>query len=184
MARFNLDDYEPVEDRLAKFWADHPGGAVRTQLLSPPDQFDQFIVRAEVYRVDPELQTVGQYGGFLASGLAHEVVGGTNVNKTSALENCETSAIGRALANAGYAPKGARASREEMDKVNRYETAQGSSPPNPENYAKAKVLAFTGNDKDRAAELWTQTLEALGLTEVDDMETAEVVIRQAKVEIG
>jgi hypothetical protein len=33
------------------------------------------------------------------------------------LENCETSAIGRALANAGYAPKGKRPSREEMSKV-------------------------------------------------------------------
>ena len=33
------------------------------------------------------------------------------------MENCETSAIGRALANAGYAAKGKRASREEMAKV-------------------------------------------------------------------
>jgi hypothetical protein len=49
--------------------------------------------------------------------LAEETVQGRGVNATSALENCETSAIGRALANAGYATKGKRASREEMSKV-------------------------------------------------------------------
>jgi hypothetical protein len=51
------------------------------------------------------------------TGLAEETVQGRGVNATSALENCETSAIGRALANAGYATKGKRASREEMSKV-------------------------------------------------------------------
>ena len=52
------------------------------------------------------------------TGLAEETIQGRGVNATSALENCETSAIGRALANAGYATKGKRASREEMVKVN------------------------------------------------------------------
>ena len=52
-----------------------------------------------------------------ATGYAEETVSSRGVNQTSALENCETSAIGRALANAGYAPKGKRPSREEMSKV-------------------------------------------------------------------
>jgi hypothetical protein len=52
-----------------------------------------------------------------ATGYAEETVSQRGVNQTSALENCETSAIGRALANAGYAPKGKRPSREEMTKV-------------------------------------------------------------------
>ena len=54
-----------------------------------------------------------------ATGYAHESVTSRGVNLTSALENCETSAIGRALANLGYAPKGKRPSREEMAKANR-----------------------------------------------------------------
>jgi len=52
-----------------------------------------------------------------SAGYAEETVTSRGVNQTSALENCETSAIGRALANAGYAPKGKRPSREEMTKV-------------------------------------------------------------------
>ena len=104
---FNLDDYETVEERLIKFWKDHEQGRIITTLLS--GTFTQFIVRAELYKDGSEL--------IWATGLAEETVQGRGVNSTSALENCETSAIGRALANAGYATKGKRASREEMTKV-------------------------------------------------------------------
>jgi len=53
-----------------------------------------------------------------STGYAFEVDGGYGANKTSALENCETSAIGRALANMGLHGN-KRASREEMSKVER-----------------------------------------------------------------
>jgi hypothetical protein len=104
---FNLDDYETVEERLIKFWKEHESGRIITTLLSGTST--QFIVRAELYKDGSEL--------IWATGLAEETVQGRGVNSTSALENCETSAIGRALANAGYATKGKRASREEMTKV-------------------------------------------------------------------
>ena len=104
---FNLDDYETVEERLIKFWKDHPEGRIVTTLLSGTST--QFIVRAELYK--------GGSDTIWTTGLAEETVQGRGVNSTSALENCETSAIGRALANAGYATKGKRASRSEMNKV-------------------------------------------------------------------
>jgi hypothetical protein len=104
---FNLEDYETVEERLVKFWADNKDGRIITTLLDFSGT--RFIVRAEVYR--------GLDTPVWATGLAEETVQGRGVNATSALENCETSAIGRALANAGYATKGKRASREEMSKV-------------------------------------------------------------------
>lgn len=107
---WNLNDYEPVEDRLAKFWNDFPPGRIETELLS--HEGNRFIVAARLYRVDTDPQP-------FSTGLAEEVVSDRGVNSTSALENAETSAIGRALANAGYAPKGKRASREEMAKVQR-----------------------------------------------------------------
>lgn len=108
MAFFNLEDYETVEERLVKYWKDNPDGRVFTRLLE--SSASRFIVEAAIYRSHADANP-------WATGLAEETVQGRGVNATSALENCETSAIGRALANAGYATKGKRASREEMTKV-------------------------------------------------------------------
>jgi hypothetical protein len=105
---FNLEDYETVEERLIKFWKEHPDGRISTVLVEATAS--RFIVQAYIYRTE-----VDQHPW--SSGLAEETVQGRGVNATSALENCETSAIGRALASAGYATKGKRPSREEMSKV-------------------------------------------------------------------
>jgi len=105
---FNLADYETVEERLIKFWKDNPDGQIHTKLLSNTPT--QFVVEAAIYRTEADARP-------WTTGLAEETVQARGVNSTSALENCETSAIGRALANAGYATKGKRASREEMTKV-------------------------------------------------------------------
>ena len=107
---FNLDDYETVEERLTKFWKEHPDGQIHTELIDSSNS--RFIVMARVFRTEADLRP-------WTSGLAEETIQGRGVNATSALENCETSAIGRALANAGYATKGKRASMEEMQKVQR-----------------------------------------------------------------
>ena len=105
---FNLEDYETVEERLIKFWKDHQDGQIHTKLLEHSS--GRFIVEASIYRTEADARP-------WTTGLAEETIQGRGVNATSALENCETSAIGRALANAGYATKGKRASREEMTKV-------------------------------------------------------------------
>ena len=107
---FNLQDYETVETRLAKFIEDFPDFRISTELESFAN--DRFIVKAYIYRTYMDAVA-------FSTGLAEEKITDRGVNSTSALENCETSAIGRALANAGYAAKGKRPSREEMDKVNR-----------------------------------------------------------------
>jgi hypothetical protein len=122
---FNLDDYETVEERLAKFWKDHPEGRVETKLVvNTPTQY---IVWSAIYRDSADVQP-------WATGLAEETVQGRGVNATSALENCETSSLGRSLANAGYATKGKRASREEMSKV-----AKGVEVKNNIEQVKAKM---------------------------------------------
>jgi hypothetical protein len=105
---FNLADYEPVEVRLEKFIKDYPAFRISTELE---------VVEATRYIVKAYLFKDASDSLAWATGYAEETVTSRGVNQTSALENCETSAIGRALANAGYAPKGKRPSREEMTKV-------------------------------------------------------------------
>ena len=105
---FNLADYEPVEVRLEKFIKDYPSFRIATELEVV--ETARYIIKAYLYK------DAGDSVAW-ATGYAEETVSARGVNQTSALENCETSAIGRALANAGYAPKGKRPSREEMSKV-------------------------------------------------------------------
>ena len=109
---FNLDEYEPVEDRIRRFYADHNDGRIITDLRSSVDKPETAIFIASVY-IGEELK---------ATGWAMEKEGVGYVNKTSHIENCETSAIGRALANFNYQGS-KRPSREEMEKVARGESA-------------------------------------------------------------
>jgi hypothetical protein len=122
---FNLEDYETVEERLVKFWKDYPDGRIDTRLVEA--SATRFIVQAYIYRTEADQHP-------WSSGLAEETIQGRGVNATSALENCETSAIGRALASAGYATKGKRPSREEMQKV-----AKGAQVATQVAEAKAKM---------------------------------------------
>jgi hypothetical protein len=105
---FNLADYETVEERLIKFWEEYPDGRIFTQLAESTG--DVFIFVAELYRTENDAKP-------WATGWARESISDRGVNSTSALENSETSALGRALSNAGYAKLGKRPSREEMSKV-------------------------------------------------------------------
>jgi len=118
---FNLQDYETVESRLEKFWKDYPDGRITTKLEQATDT--RYIVSAQLFKTEADPQPC-------ATGLASESISDRGVNSTSALENAETSAIGRALANAGYAAKGKRASREEMNKVVRLEAVPTFSVEN------------------------------------------------------
>lgn len=145
MGRFNIEEYETVGERIARAHADHPDLRIVTDLVEvvrDPETMKplQYIVRAQVW-----------YGDVLkAVDYAEEIVGNSPVNKTSALENACTSAIGRALADANYQgtdPRSKRPSREEMEKVQRAEVASVSVKEvvkvvyTPEQIDEAKKLA-------------------------------------------
>ena len=110
MANWSLKDYETVDERIQRFYRDNAGGRIETQLLAHDGEQGKtrWIVRAEVYKADSENPS--------GVGHAFEIDGTGMANKTSALENAETSAVGRALAQAGYSGS-RRTTREEMAKV-------------------------------------------------------------------
>ena len=118
MARFSLEDYETVEERIKRFYGDWPDARILTENETIPEYRQEkiWVVRALVFLTGEDVERNCPK----ASGLAYEVDSSQGPTSSSALEVCETSAIGRALANAGYSGN-KRASREEMQKVQRFE---------------------------------------------------------------
>jgi hypothetical protein len=117
---FNLNDYQTVAERLDEALKEHGDMRVITS-LEHTERLDgrpvQYVMKAELW-----LGTT-----LVSTGWAEEIVGNSPVNKTSALENCETSAVGRALANFGFQgknPSATRPSRNEMEKVDRVRRAE------------------------------------------------------------
>jgi hypothetical protein len=121
---FDLSNYETVEQRLVRWWAAYPNGRVYTCMMNYTG--DACVFYAELYADKDDKVPV-------ATGYAEEIKSDRGVNATSFVENCETSAIGRAIANCPLqAPtNGPRPSRNEMAKVSRSGGLVGttSTPP-------------------------------------------------------
>jgi hypothetical protein len=106
---FDLSNYETVDERLHKWWKEFPDGRLETEVVEASNT--RFIVICKLYRTEADPKPY-------ATGIASETVSDRGVNANFALPNCETSAIGRAISNAGLSAKGKRPSREEMASVN------------------------------------------------------------------
>ena len=159
---FNIDNYELVEDRLKKFWADYPNGRVNTDVVGKSDDGTMVIVKAELFTdIDSKIP--------VSSGLAQETKGvGGFANNEAWLENCESSAIGRALANWKYqGSKKPRPTQEEMKKVQQPKKKQvvqesGKSPSKPiitELALKKMVMSRCNDDKTFASKCYKQCME-------------------------
>lgn len=123
MPQFKIEEYDTVEVRLARFHEDYPDGRVVSYELTTEEDRARgyWVVRAQIF-TDHEDQ---HSNCPKATGFAFEIEGGAGANKTAALENAETSAIGRALANMGYSGR-KRPTQTEMRKVAR---AENPIPP-------------------------------------------------------
>jgi hypothetical protein len=184
---FDLSSYEPVAERLDRWLNakiagyeasknDYP--RVLTRMVSEPGA-DICVIQAELW--------LGEM--LIGTGYAEEVRGAGNVNRTSHVENCETSAIGRALANCGMAGSDMtkRPSREEMSKVQRQTTSNGpavergtdSRMPSvtvtqPAGLATEKQVYFAGSfykkDKREVPSKWLATLTSKEMSAlIDDL---------------
>ena len=125
---YNLNDYLEVEDRLDAFYKAHPEGRVWTEPVKISDDGTMIIVHAYVYEHKEDINPV-------STGLAQEYKGQNGANKNSWVENCETSAIGRALANWKFQGSAKRPSRQEMEKA----TGDDSVVPKPAAAPKKKI---------------------------------------------
>jgi hypothetical protein len=138
---------------------------------------DVCVIRAELWLEDV----------CIATGYAEEVRGAGNVNRTSHVENCETSAVGRALANAGMAGTDVnkRPSREEMSKVERTAAASRGylprsttafpdrktvhvPPSHPDSIASANGITVKGNQFGELPDWLVLDAFQAGVTEVYD----------------
>ena len=107
---FDPAEYSPVADRIARFYEAFPDGRIETELVSRTER--DVVFRALVFRRADDARPA-------ATGWAAEREGDGDVNAVACLENTETSAIGRALANLGFTASRQRPSREEMEKATR-----------------------------------------------------------------
>jgi hypothetical protein len=149
MPQFSLQDYETVEERIRRFYKDQPDGRIITDNLTTAQdrQVGMWVTRSTIY-----LNSADQQDSLpKATGLAFEVDSQKGPQATSGLEVCETSSIGRALANAGYSGN-RRASRTEMEKVAR------------------------GNQPKATAKDWSAMADALG----NDLEGLRLLYSEAK----
>ena len=162
MAGYNPDDYELVEVRLERFWKDNPDGKIKTKLIESSENGQMVICHAEVYEHKEDTEPK-------ATGIAQEYQDDKSfANRTSWMEVCETSAIGRALANWKYqGSKKARPSQEEMSKVakqpptkkaEQLETGKQTSKIT-ESALKSLVLAYCNDDKNFARECYSTTMK-------------------------
>lgn len=117
---YNLDNYEPVEVRLERFWEKYPNGRTHTAVLEKTET--SILMIGSIYAERNDLNPI-------ATGIAEEIKSNSGVNRDAWVENCETSCLGRALANGGFAAKGGkRPSKEEMQKVARREEIAVTAP--------------------------------------------------------
>lgn len=153
-------DYVLVSDRIIYFNENYEKGSILTELISEYDS-DIIIVKATVYPED---------NGRKFTGYSQAVKGAGFINKTAALENAETSAVGRALAMMGIGVIDSVASVDELNK------AKGTDSDIVK--AKQKLYkVFKDNGIEESTDMKAQIQQALGKDDVESVDDAEKVIK-------
>ena len=165
--------YVEVNERIKAFRKVYPDGFIITEMVSNENGVCVFRSEVGFYLESGDCRIIG-------TGTAYEKEGSTFINKTSYIENAETSAVGRALGMAGFGIDVSVASAEEVANAI---ANQGEKPKSkPTSTAKAtpeqiKILAekYTGENLDKL-------LKAQGVDKIEDISAAEAssIITQLK----
>ena len=151
-----LADYAPVSDRITLFYQKYPAGRIVTELHSRTER--EITFRALVYRAADDAQPA-------ATGWASEREGDGEINQVACLENTETSAIGRALANLGFTASLRRPSREEMEKSLRERTRLAARTIQLPSRSAEPTLVRLASELDPTQRRANAILDVLGLIE-------------------
>lgn len=167
MANFNLDDYVQVNERIEKFYEKYPDGSIQTEIIS--NQNGEIIFKAYAFRDREDTRP--------ATGHAMEREGSTYINKTSHIENCETSAVGRALAMLGFEIKKSVASREEVAnaKIQQEELSKKITKE------QADVLLKVFENLNIAEEDVKKSLANMGVSTVQDLNNEQYAMISRKL---
>lgn len=130
--------YAEVNQRIKAFRMLCPNGCIKTKILSGQDGL--VVMQASIY---------DEAGHLLGTGTAYEKEGSSNINKTSYIENCETSAVGRALAMCGLGIDLSVASYEEVSNAIEQQEKKPGFPSRAEMLKLAKRKYPDGNPKQK-----------------------------------
>lgn len=179
MAQFNLEDYETVHQALVRLYTQYPLARVLTDNTTPEGVTDRYEFKAELYLDRDDAAPV-------STGWAYEIIGVGPINKTSAMENCETSAIGRAISNSVLVltkPNNNRPSREEMEKVQRMSNKPSHTPEQEQLAITAFGQVEDITTVDELKNFYTGAQQA-GLLHIDiDGKTLSTLISNRKKEL-
>jgi hypothetical protein len=174
---FDPTTYAPVAERIRLFWESFPDGRIETRLVSRTDH--DVVFEARVYRTADDAMPA-------ATGWAAEREGDGDVNLVACLENTETSAVGRALANLGFTAAKERPSAEEMAKAARARTRlrPRSHPMDRSHMATARGSPLDADPLQQRANALADLLALLGTAERAGLRSARASALRAHLTSG
>ena len=168
-----VGDYVEVNQRIKAFRQVYPTGTIATEILNLENGV--VIMKATVLDYD---------GKTLATGLAYEKESPSFINKTSFIENCETSAIGRALGFCGFGIDSSVASAEEVENAMLNQGNQGSNErkASPKQVALLKKFYYGENLEKLLKFNKVSKIEDLSMTKASEIISKNIKRNEEKLE--
>lgn len=161
-------EYAEVNQRIAAFRSVYPDGFIRTEIVSNEDGICIFQATAGIYQDGAPL--------ILGTGTAYEKEGSSFINRTSYIENCETSAVGRALGMCGFGIAASVASAEEVQNAQLQQNDQ-----KPISAAKVKALGKRCEDDGVSVQKLMALYKVRQLPELNEKQHSNIINNWDKV---
>ena len=176
-AKFNLDEYITVSERVERFYEKYPEGRIITNVIELNHETGFVLIQAMIYRASTDPQPS-------ATGHASETRGDSYINKNSFVENCETGAVGRALALLGFEVKRGIASREELEKTARMTPDKATRATNSTSATTAPAATPRVAAEEKSVNLDAEILQSAGALGYDAAKVRKWIDQKFKVTGG